>query len=63
MPVEYVSVADPDTLTELDLVDPARGALVSLAARLGRTRLIDNLVLAPVAPAPRPAGLDVSSHR
>ena len=47
----------------LDLVDPARGALVSLAARLGRTRLIDNLVLAPVAPAPRPAGLDVSSHR
>ena len=61
--VEYVSVADPGTLTEVDVVDPARGALVSLAARLGRTRLIDNLVLAPVAPAPRPAGLDVSSHR
>lgn len=43
--VEYVSVADPDTLAELDDVDPARGALLSLAARLGRTRLIDNLVL------------------
>lgn len=45
--LEYLSVADPDRLTELATVDPARGALVSLAARLGRTRLIDNLVLPP----------------
>lgn len=41
--VEYVSIADPDTLAELERIE--RGALVSLAVRLGRTRLIDNLVL------------------
>lgn len=44
---EYVSVADPGTLAELDLVDPARGALVSLAVRVGTPRLIDNLLLGP----------------
>ncbi len=41
--IDYVSVADPATLLELDRVDGA--ALVSLAARLGRTRLIDNVLL------------------
>ncbi|WP_174299530.1 pantoate--beta-alanine ligase [Caulobacter sp. S45] len=41
--VEYVSVADPDTLQELGTVGST--ALMSLAARLGRTRLIDNVVL------------------
>jgi pantoate--beta-alanine ligase len=41
--VDYVSVADPLTLRELDAVDT--GALVSTAARLGATRLIDNLIL------------------
>ncbi|NOT42306.1 MAG: pantoate--beta-alanine ligase, partial [Alphaproteobacteria bacterium] len=41
---EYVSVADPVTLAELDRVGPA-GALVSLAARFGLVRLIDNIVL------------------
>lgn len=40
---DYVSVADPDTLRELDSVTGP--ALASLALRLGRTRLIDNLVL------------------
>ena len=43
--VDYVSVADPRTLVELDRVDEE--ALVSLAVRIGRTRLIDNLVLRP----------------
>jgi pantoate--beta-alanine ligase len=37
---EYVSVADPATLAELDLVDD--GALLSLAVRLGAVRLIDS---------------------
>ncbi len=37
---EYVSVADPATLAELDLVDD--GALLSLAVRVGAVRLIDN---------------------
>jgi pantoate--beta-alanine ligase len=40
--VEYVSVADPDTLAENHV---EHGALVSLAVRFGRTRLIDNIVL------------------
>lgn len=38
--VEYVSVADDDTLAELDVVD--RPALLSLAVRFGDVRLIDN---------------------
>jgi pantoate--beta-alanine ligase len=41
---EYVSVADPDTLDELARVD--RSGLFSLAVRIGRTRLIDNFLLA-----------------
>jgi pantoate--beta-alanine ligase len=39
----YVSIADVDTLGELETVD--RKAVVSLAARVGRARLIDNVVL------------------
>jgi pantoate--beta-alanine ligase len=44
--VEYVSVADLATGLEVatDLV-PESGALLSLAVRLGKTRLIDNVVL------------------
>ncbi|MDQ2965652.1 MAG: pantoate--beta-alanine ligase, partial [Chloroflexota bacterium] len=38
--LEYVSVADGRTLTELDRVDGP--ALLSLAVRFGSTRLIDN---------------------
>jgi pantoate--beta-alanine ligase len=41
---EYVSIADPVTLSELERVGPA-GALVSLAVRFGAVRLIDNVVL------------------
>jgi pantoate--beta-alanine ligase len=41
--VDYVSVADPDTLEELDQV--TTGALISLAVRFGATRLIDNIRL------------------
>ena len=43
--LDYVSLADPETLAELDEVDGP--ALASLAARLGEVRLIDNLLLAP----------------
>jgi pantoate--beta-alanine ligase len=46
--LEYVSVADPQDLTELDSIDGR--ALVSLAVRLGATRLIDNVVLPPGEP-------------
>lgn len=41
--IDYVSIADPDTVEELDTMRP--GALVSLAVKVGRTRLIDNLIL------------------
>ena len=41
--IDYVSLADTDTLEELNLID--RPALVSLAVRIGGTRLIDNITL------------------
>ncbi len=39
---EYVSVSHPDTLQELETVTDA--ALLSMAVRIGKTRLIDNMV-------------------
>ena len=41
--VDYVSIASADTLEELDQVGMV--AVASLAARIGRTRLIDNVLL------------------
>jgi pantoate--beta-alanine ligase len=41
--VEYVSAANPETLAELG--DATDGVLLSLAVRLGRARLIDNVML------------------
>jgi pantoate--beta-alanine ligase len=41
--IEYVSIADAQTLEELSKID--RPALVSLAVRFGKTRLIDNMLL------------------
>jgi pantoate--beta-alanine ligase len=41
--VDYVSVADPETCLELDTVNGP--ALLSLAAFLGKARLIDNVVV------------------
>ncbi len=41
--IDYVSIADNETLAELDMLDAP--ALVSLAVYFGKTRLIDNLVL------------------
>jgi pantoate--beta-alanine ligase len=46
--IEYIAISDPMTLAELRL--PANRAVVSLAARVGQTRLIDNVLL----------GMDVS---
>ena len=43
--IDYVSIADADTLAELDSIDPSRPALVSLAVHIGPVRLIDNLTL------------------
>lgn len=41
--IDYVSVADAETLEELEKVD--RPGVVSLAVRIGPTRLIDNIML------------------
>jgi len=41
--IDYVSIADTKTLDELDMVKSP--ALVSLAVKIGNTRLIDNVVL------------------
>ncbi len=44
--VDYVSVAHPETMEELDVA--TAGAMVSTAAWLGDTRLIDNVILGVV---------------
>ena len=41
--VEYISIADTQTLQELDQIKGP--ALVSLAVRFGKTRLIDNFMI------------------
>ena len=41
--VEYVEIVDNETLDPVE--DVSRGALVAVAAKLGATRLIDNIVL------------------
>ena len=42
---EYVAVVDPDSFAPVETVD--RPALIALAARVGSTRLIDNIEVAP----------------
>ena len=41
--VDYVSIADPESLDELDTIDGP--AVASLAVRIGNVRVIDNLLL------------------
>jgi pantoate--beta-alanine ligase len=43
--VEYVEVVDPETLVPVE--DVSQGALLAIAARIGGTRLIDNILLSP----------------
>jgi pantoate--beta-alanine ligase len=45
MHFEYAEVVHPDTL--LPVADLNEGALIAIAARIGETRLIDNIVLLP----------------
>jgi pantoate--beta-alanine ligase len=44
--VDYVAIADPETLEPL--AQATAGTIVALAARVGRTRLIDNMILGGV---------------
>jgi pantoate ligase/cytidylate kinase len=60
--LEYVELVDPSSLTPLDSID--RHALLALAARLGTTRLIDNIVLQtrpPIIAIDGPAGAGKST--
>jgi pantoate--beta-alanine ligase len=43
--IDYVSVADAETLEELHAIPAGQRVLVSLAVRFGKTRLIDNTLL------------------
>ncbi|HEV2705312.1 MAG TPA: pantoate--beta-alanine ligase [Pyrinomonadaceae bacterium] len=45
--LEYVSVSDAETMERLDKISDERPVLIALAAHIGRTRLIDNIVLQP----------------
>lgn len=52
--LQYVSCADPDTLQEIESEIPGK-ALLSMAVYIGKTRLIDNLLLEDASQA-TPAG-------
>jgi pantoate--beta-alanine ligase len=52
--LDYVSVSDERTLEELETID--RPALILIAARIGKTRLIDNTIVVPKG-MPAPADL------
>ncbi len=45
--IEYVEAVDAETLKSMDRID--RAVVVAIAARVGKTRLIDNVVLSPAA--------------
>ena len=52
--VDYVAAVDPQTLKPVDVVTGP--TLFAAAARVGTTRLIDNVLVEPPAePAPRPS--------
>ena len=55
--IEYAELVDPDTLTPLQVVETA--GLLAVAARVGSTRLIDNIILRnrrPIVAIDGPAG-------
>jgi pantoate--beta-alanine ligase len=45
--IDYLSVADAATLEEVEQLTPGKDVLISLAARFGTTRLIDNIPVRP----------------
>ncbi len=45
--IEYVGVVDADTMEKYDRIPEDRPVLIALAAQVGRTRLIDNIVIQP----------------
>jgi pantoate--beta-alanine ligase len=43
--IDYVAICDPDTLEDIQIID--RPAVMALAVKVGKTRLIDNMILSP----------------
>jgi pantoate--beta-alanine ligase len=43
--IDYIAICDPETLDDMAIID--RPALMALAVRVGKTRLIDNMILRP----------------
>eukprot|EP00842_Homolaphlyctis_polyrhiza_P005209 jgi/Hompol1/568/HPOL_002551-RA len=43
--LEYLSIADPYLLEEVEDIDSSQGAILSGAVRVGKTRIIDNVLL------------------
>ncbi|NNM71527.1 pantoate--beta-alanine ligase [Enterovirga aerilata] len=44
-PIDYLAVAEPESLTPLDVLAPGRPARLLAAARLGPVRLLDNMAV------------------
>ena len=43
--IDYIAICDPQTLVDMKKVN--RKALMALAVKVGKTRLIDNMILIP----------------
>ncbi|KAG9400130.1 hypothetical protein AC1031_011038 [Aphanomyces cochlioides] len=43
--IQYISIASKETMDELDHVEVGHGAIISVAVKVGKCRLIDNIVL------------------
>lgn len=43
--IDYISIADPQTLQEYDFLTPGKTVLISLAVRFNKARLIDNILV------------------
>jgi pantoate--beta-alanine ligase len=43
--IDYITICDPETLDDMTSVD--RPALMALAVKVGKARLIDNMILNP----------------
>lgn len=43
--IDYISICDPDTLDDVDKIEGP--ILIALAVKVGKTRLIDNIIISP----------------
>jgi pantoate--beta-alanine ligase len=43
--IDYITICNPETLDDMKTID--RPALMALAVKVGKARLIDNMILKP----------------